>query len=197
MKLPKSAAAARHAKRRLENPLTEAQNAGKTTVEAEQLCKIQRTANRNSERLRAMAERRSAAGAEGLAAEATRKSTRRKIKSHPLTFDEKPEKARLEAERRSVEGAEFLAAQATRLSERRKINPLTTEQKAKKPWQMQSVIDNLGSPLSKKQKKLELRPKDGMRKVYKLQLFDYLIGVMVMRLDQRRLPIPLLRMHQL
>ncbi len=80
MKLPKekSAAAARHAKRRLENPLKEAQKAGKVAVEAERLRKIQRTVDRNSERLRAMAERRSAAGAdEGLAAEASRNSTRR------------------------------------------------------------------------------------------------------------------------
>ncbi len=60
---------------------------------------------------------------------------------------------------------------------------------------MHSIIDNLGSPLSKKQKKLELRPKDGMRKVHKLQLFDKSMSVTVMRLDLRRLPIPLLRMH--
>jgi hypothetical protein len=65
----------------------------------------------------------------------------------------------------------------------------------KNPWQMQSVIDNLGSPMSKEQKKLELRPTDGLRKVHKLQLFVYLIGITVMRLDLRRLPIPLLRMH--
>ncbi len=77
-----------------------------------------------------MAERRSAAGAEGLAAEATRKSTRRK--SHPLTVDEKAEKARLEAERRSAARVELSAAQAVRLSQRRKINPSTDEQKAKK-----------------------------------------------------------------
>jgi hypothetical protein len=80
MKLPneKTAAAARDAKRRLENPLTEAQKAEKAAVEAERLRKIQRTEDINSERLRAKAERRSAARAEGLAAEATRKSTRRK-----------------------------------------------------------------------------------------------------------------------
>ena len=54
MKLPKekTAAAARHAKRRLENPLTEAQKSEKAAVEAERLRKIQRTADRNSERLR-------------------------------------------------------------------------------------------------------------------------------------------------
>ena len=70
MKLPneKTAAAARDAKRRLENPLTEAQKVEKATVEAERLRKIQRTADRNSERLRVKAERRSAAGAKGLAA---------------------------------------------------------------------------------------------------------------------------------
>ena len=127
MKLPneKSAAAARHAKRRLENPLTEAQKAEKAEVDAERLRKIQRKADRNSERLRVMAERRSVAGAEGLADEAFRKSTRRK--SHPLTVDE-----RADAERRSVAGAEFLAAEATRKSAHRKTNPLTVEQKAKK-----------------------------------------------------------------
>ena len=63
MKLPKekSTVAAREAKRRLENPLTEAQKVEKATVEVERLRKIQRTADRNSERLRAMAERRSGA----------------------------------------------------------------------------------------------------------------------------------------
>jgi hypothetical protein len=62
---------------------------------------------------------------------------------------------------------------------------------------MLPVIDNLGSLLIKKHKKLELMPKDGMRKVHKLPLFDYSINVIVMRLDLlRRLPIPLLRMHQ-
>ncbi len=44
------------------------------------------------------------------------------------------------------------------------------------------------------QKKLELRPKDEMQKAHKLQLFDYLISVIVMRLDLRRLLIPLLQM---
>ncbi len=126
MKLPKekSAAAARHAIRRLENPLTEAQKAEKAEVEADQIRKIQRTADRNSERLRAMTERRSAAGAEGLATEASRISTRRKL--HPLTVEEKAETARFEAERRSVEGAELLVAETTRKSARRKANPLTT-----------------------------------------------------------------------
>ncbi len=61
---------------------------------------------------RVNAERRSAAGAEGLAAEAYRKSTRRKC--HPLTIEEKAEKARVDAERRNVAGAEFVAAEATR-----------------------------------------------------------------------------------
>ena len=49
MKLPKekSAASAREAKRRLENPLTnKAQKAKNAAVEAERLCKIQRTAHR-------------------------------------------------------------------------------------------------------------------------------------------------------
>jgi hypothetical protein len=63
---------------------------------------------------------------------------------------------------------------------------------------MQSVINNLGLRLSRKQKILELRPRDGMLKVHKPQVFDYyLISVTVMRLDQRRLLIPLLRMLQL
>ena len=79
----KSAAAARDAKRRLEKPLTKAQKAEKAAVKAERLRKIQRLADRNSERLRAMAERRSAAGFEGLAAKASRNSTRRRL--HPLT----------------------------------------------------------------------------------------------------------------
>ena len=47
----KSAVAAREAKRRLENPLTEAQKAGKFASEAKRLRKIQRERDRNSERL--------------------------------------------------------------------------------------------------------------------------------------------------
>ena len=85
-----------------------------------------------------------------------------------MTIEEKAEKARADAERRSVTGAEFLAANAIRKSARSKINPLTAEQRLKKPWQMESVIVNLGSRLIEKQKKLEMRPKDGMRKVHKL-----------------------------
>jgi hypothetical protein len=77
-----------------------------------------------------MAERRSVAGAEGLAAEAFRKSTRRK--SHPVTIEEKAEKARLEAKRQSVARAELLAVEASRLSAHRKTNPSTVEKKAKK-----------------------------------------------------------------
>ena len=77
-----------------------------------------------------MAERRSAAGAEGLATEASRKSNRRKL--HPLTIDEKAKKARADLERRSVAGAGFLADEATRISACSKINPLTYEQKIKK-----------------------------------------------------------------
>ena len=75
MKLPKekSTVAARDAKRRLENPLTEAQKVEKASTGAERLRKIQWTADRNSERLRAMAEIRSVAKAEGLAVEASRK----------------------------------------------------------------------------------------------------------------------------
>ena len=131
MELPneKTAAAARLSKRRLENPLTEAQKAEKAAVEAERIHKIQRTAERNSERLRVMGERRSAAGDVGLVAEASRNSTRRKL--HPLTVDEKAEKVRVETERRNAAGAEFLAVEAARKSARRKTNPLTAEQKAK------------------------------------------------------------------
>jgi hypothetical protein len=73
----KNAAAARHAKPRLENPLTEVQRAEKVVAEAERQRKIQRTADEKSERLRAMTERRCVAGMEGLAADATQKS------SHP------------------------------------------------------------------------------------------------------------------
>jgi hypothetical protein len=107
-----------------------AQKTEKAAVEAERLRKIQRTADRNSQRLRAMAERRSATGSEGLAANAFRNSNRRKL--HPLTVEEKAGKARVETERRNVAGAEFLVAEAARKSARSKINPLTAEQKAKK-----------------------------------------------------------------
>ena len=86
--------------------MTEAQKIEKAAVdEAERLRKIQRMGDRNSERLRAKAERRSVAGAKGLEAEAFRKSTRRKL--HPLTVDEKAKKARVETGRRNVAGAEF------------------------------------------------------------------------------------------
>ena len=112
-----------------------------------------------------MAERRSVTGVEGLAPKASRKSTRRK--SHPLTVQEKAEKARAKAKRRSATGTEYLAVEAARLPARLNTDPLSFKQKAKKPWQIQYVIDNLGSVLSKKQKKVELRPKDGMRKVHK------------------------------
>jgi len=80
--------------------VTEAQKAEKVEAEAKRSRKIQRSVDINSERLRAMTERRSVAGPEGLAAEAPRKSTRRK--NHSLTTDEKVKKARREAKRRSV-----------------------------------------------------------------------------------------------
>ncbi len=67
----KTAAAARHAKRRLENPLTEAEKAEKMVAEAERQRRIQRTADEKCEKLRAMAKKRCAAGVEGLATEAT------------------------------------------------------------------------------------------------------------------------------
>ena len=53
MNLPKqkSAVVVDKSKRRLENPVTEAQKAEKAAVDAERLSKIRRTANRNSERL--------------------------------------------------------------------------------------------------------------------------------------------------
>ena len=130
MKLPKEkyAVAARGARRRSEFPVTKAQKDRKVAADAERLRKIQRTTDRNSERLRAKAERWSAAGAEGLAANASRNSTRRKL--HPLTIDEKVEKARADTWSRSIAGVEFLAAEATRISARSKTNPLTAEQKA-------------------------------------------------------------------
>ncbi len=93
MKLRKGkyAAVAKKAKRRLENPLTKAQKAEKAAVdEVERQRKIQRTADRNSERARAEAERRSDAGVEGLAAEVIRKSAIRKI--NPLTVEQKAKK---------------------------------------------------------------------------------------------------------
>ena len=195
MNLPKekSADAARLAKRRLENLLTEAQKVEKAAVNAERIHEIQRTVDRNSERLRVMAERRSVAGAEGLAAKASRNSTRRKL--HPLTVEEKAEKARLEAERRSAAGAESLAAEATRNSGRRKANPLTDEQKAKKAVANATRYRQSRLNIEKKQKMLELITRDKMRKVHKLHRFDYSISVIVTRLDLRQLPIPLLRMH--
>ena len=76
-----------------------------------------------------MVERRSVAGAKGLVAEASRKSTRRK--SHPLIVNEKTEKARVDAGRQKATGAEFLIAKAARLSARLNTKPLTDEQKAK------------------------------------------------------------------
>ena len=122
MKLPKHkyAADVDKANRRLENPLTEAQKAEIATVEAERRRNIQRAANRNSERLRAKAERRSVAGGESLAGEASRLSTGRK--SHPLAVDEKAEKARLEAERRSAAGVGLLAAEAIQKAAHRKLS---------------------------------------------------------------------------
>ena len=75
--------------------MTEAQKAEKVATKAKRLRNIQRAADRNSERLRAKAERRSVAGVEDLVGEASRLSTRRKF--HPLTADEKAEKARLDA----------------------------------------------------------------------------------------------------
>jgi len=68
----KIAAAARDAKRRLENSLTEAPKGEKVATEAERQQKIQRTAVEKCQRPRVMAERRCDAGVEGLAAEATR-----------------------------------------------------------------------------------------------------------------------------
>jgi alkanesulfonate monooxygenase SsuD/methylene tetrahydromethanopterin reductase-like flavin-dependent oxidoreductase (luciferase family) len=94
----KSAAAIREAKRRLENPLTEAQKAEKAADDVERLRKIHRTADRNSKRLRVMVERRSVAGAnKELAAKATRLSTHRK--TNPSTVEEKAKKALADAVR--------------------------------------------------------------------------------------------------
>ena len=70
--------------------------------------------------------------------------------------------------RRSVGGAEFLAAEVTRNSGRRKANPLTDEQKAKKAVANATRYRQSRHNIEKKQKKLDLRPRDGMRKVHKL-----------------------------
>jgi hypothetical protein len=147
MKLPKEkfAAAAREAKRHLGNSLSEAQ---KAAVEAERLLEIHRTVDRNIERLRAMMETRSTTGAEGLAVEASRNSTRRKLYS--LAVDEKVEKARGEAERRSDASTDFLAAKAARLSTRLITNPLTAEQKTKKA--VANAVHNRQSRLTVEQK---------------------------------------------
>ncbi len=80
--------------------MTEAQFLKKLVAKAGRQRKIQRTAGEKCERFRAKAERRCAAGVEGLAAKATRKSSRRKW--HPLTYEQKYEKARVEVERRSA-----------------------------------------------------------------------------------------------
>ena len=100
-----------------------------------------------------MAARRSDAGVEGLATEASRLSTRRKL--HPLTVDEKAEKARADPERRSVAGVELLAAEAIRKSTQRKTNPLTAEQKAKKT--VADVVRNRQSRLGVDQKAEKVR----------------------------------------
>jgi len=189
----KSAAATNKAKRRLSNPLNEAQKAEKAAAdEAKGLRKIQRTVDKSNERARAEVERRRATGAEGLTAEASRNSTRRKL--HPLPVDEKVEKTRAEAHRRSVAWAELLAAEATRKSARRKTNLPTNERKAKTAVADATRYRQTRLTVEQKAEKLELRPKDWMRKVHKLQLFDYFISVIVVQLDLRRLPIPLLQM---
>ncbi len=71
-------AAARKAKRRLENPLTGAQKTEKVVAEVKRQRKIQWTQDDKSERGRVEAERQSAEGVGGLiAAETTRQSSRR------------------------------------------------------------------------------------------------------------------------
>jgi len=72
---------------------------------------------------------------------------------------------------------------------------LTVEQKAKKAVANATCYRQSRLTIDKKAEKIESRPKNGVRKVPKMQLFDYLIAVIVMRLGLRRLPIPLLRMH--
>jgi hypothetical protein len=73
--------------------LTEAEKAKTSAVEAERKRKFQRTADEKSERVRVEAEKRSAVGVGGLAAEATRKSSRRKC--HPLSDEQKSTKVEL------------------------------------------------------------------------------------------------------
>jgi hypothetical protein len=86
----KSVVATRETKRRLDNArqsasekCSEAEKAKKSVAEAERQRKIHRMADKKCERSRVEAERRCAAGVEGLTADATRKSFRRKC--HPLT----------------------------------------------------------------------------------------------------------------
>ncbi len=81
--------------------MTEAEKPEKVVVaEAKRQRKIQRTGDEKNKRARVEAERRCDAGVEGLAVEATRKSSRRKC--HPLTYEHKFGKARVDAERRSA-----------------------------------------------------------------------------------------------
>jgi len=88
----KTAVSARKAKRRLETPLTEAAKSEKVVAEVERQRKIHRTTVQKNEKSRVKAERRSTARVGGLAAEATRNSSRRKC--HPLTNEQNYEKAR-------------------------------------------------------------------------------------------------------
>ncbi len=79
-----------------------------------------------------MAERRCAAGVEGLTVEVTRKSSRRKC--HPLTNEQKSEKARVNAKRQS---ANKLTAEQkfekTRVQAKRRsaIKPIATQKSEK------------------------------------------------------------------
>jgi len=128
----KTITASRTTKRRLENPLTEAQKVKKVAAESERRRKIWRMADKKCDRLRAKAKRRCAAWVERLAAEVMRKSSRRK--RHPPIDEEKSEKAGVEVERRSVikltvdQNFKKARVEATRRSSIK----LTVEQKSKK-----------------------------------------------------------------
>ena len=127
-----TAVATRKAKRRLENPLTEAQKAEKNVAEVERYRKVLRTADAKCEWARVEAERRCAAGVEWLVVEAMRKLSRRKW--HALTYEQKSEKARVEVERRS--GIKFTDEQNSEKArveaERWRAIKFTIEQKSSK-----------------------------------------------------------------
>jgi len=101
-------------------------------AEAEMQRKIRRTADEKCENARVAAERRCVAGVEGLAVEATRKSSPRK--RHPLAYEQMFEKAKVHVERRSV--IKLIVEQnfekARVETKRRSVLQLTVEQRVEK-----------------------------------------------------------------